>query len=303
MNFGGPDDLAFSRPAPVAVLGDRYELRLLLGSEGMAEVHLAHDLRLDRGVAVKTPRTDLAHDPALQERFRREAQSTASLNRPAIAAVYDTGEHLSYGAQLPYLVMEYVDGMTLREALYSGPPLTVERALEVTAGVLEALAHSHQHGIVHRDIKPANVMVTWSGQVKVMDFGIARDARDVGMTQTSLVIGTAQYLSPEQAMGHATDARSDLSSYRRQPTEYTSRRNRDRRASTTPRSDRRSTRSSCGHCRRTPRTATSPRRRCSPTWMPSGRGPSWTGRSTAVTRRSRTAMSRRRAVAAEAEPR
>ncbi|MEU6353019.1 PASTA domain-containing protein [Streptomyces sp. NPDC047072] len=210
MNFGGPDDLAFSHPAPVAVLGDRYELRLLLGSGGMAEVHLAHDLRLDRGVAVKTLRTDLAHDPALQERFRREAQSTASLNHPAIAAVYDTGEHLSYGAQLPYLVMEYVDGTTLREALHSGPPMTVERALEVTAGVLEALAHSHQHGIVHRDIKPANVMVTWSGQVKVMDFGIARDARDIGMTQTSLVIGTAQYLSPEQAMGHAVDARSDL---------------------------------------------------------------------------------------------
>ncbi|MFF7760641.1 Stk1 family PASTA domain-containing Ser/Thr kinase [Streptomyces griseorubiginosus] len=210
MNFGGPDDLAFSQPAPVAVLGDRYELRLLLGSGGMAEVHLAHDLRLDRSVAVKTPRTDLAHDPALQERFRREAQSTASLNHPAIAAVYDTGEHLSYGAQLPYLVMEYVDGMTLRESLYSGPPLTVERALEVTAGVLEALAHAHQHGIVHRDIKPANVMLTWSGQVKVMDFGVARDARDVGMTQTSLVIGTAQYLSPEQAVGHAVDARSDL---------------------------------------------------------------------------------------------
>jgi serine/threonine-protein kinase len=210
MNFGGPDDLAFSQPAPVAIVGDRYELRLLLGSGGMAEVHLAHDLRLDRSVAVKTPRTDLAHDPALQERFRREAQSTASLNHPAIAAVYDTGEHFSYGAPLPYLVMEYVDGTTLREALYSGSPLTVERALEVTAGVLEALGHSHQHGIVHRDIKPANVMVTWSGQVKVMDFGIARDARDVGMTQTSMVIGTAQYLSPEQAMGHAIDARSDL---------------------------------------------------------------------------------------------
>ncbi len=210
MNFGGPDDLAFSHPMPVAVFGDRYELRLLLGSGGMAEVHLAHDLRLDRSVAVKTLRTDLAYDPALQERFRREAQSTASLNHPAIAAVYDTGEHLSYGAQLPYLVMEYVEGTTLREALHSGPPLTVERALEVTAGVLEALAHSHQHGIVHRDIKPANVMMTWSGQVKVMDFGIARDTRDVGMTQTSMVIGTAQYLSPEQAMGHATDARSDL---------------------------------------------------------------------------------------------
>ncbi|MFG2554702.1 PASTA domain-containing protein [Streptomyces sp. NPDC048581] len=212
MNLGGPDDLTLPHSGhPVALLGGRYELRLLLGSGGMAEVHLAHDLRLDRSVAVKTLRGDLAHEPALQERFRREAQSTASLNHPAIAAVYDTGEDVAYGgAQLPYLVMEYVDGTTLRDALYSGPPMTVERALEMTAGVLRALAHSHQHGIVHRDIKPANVMLTWAGDVKVMDFGIARDARDIGMTQTSVVIGTAQYLSPEQAMGRETDARSDL---------------------------------------------------------------------------------------------
>lgn len=211
MNLGGPDDLTLPHQAhPVAQLGGRYELRMLLGSGGMAEVHLAHDLRLDRSVAVKTMRGDLAHEPVLLERFRREAQSTASLNHPAIAAVYDTGEDLTYGSQLPYLVMEYVDGMTLRDSLYSGPPLTVARALEVTAGVLRALAHSHQHGIVHRDIKPANVMLTWAGEVKVMDFGIARDARDTGMTQTSIVIGTAQYLSPEQAMGQEIDARSDL---------------------------------------------------------------------------------------------
>ncbi|MFE2422348.1 PASTA domain-containing protein [Streptomyces hokutonensis] len=212
MNLGGPDDLTLPQQGhPVALIGGRYELRHLLGSGGMAEVHLAHDLRLDRSVAVKTLRGDLAHEPALQERFRREAQSTASLNHPAIAAVYDTGEGVAYGgAQSPYLVMEYVDGTTLRDALHSGPPMTVERALVVTAGVLRALAHSHQHGIVHRDIKPANVMLNWAGDVKVMDFGIARDARDVGMTQTSVVIGTAQYLSPEQAMGRETDARSDL---------------------------------------------------------------------------------------------
>ncbi|MCX5556512.1 Stk1 family PASTA domain-containing Ser/Thr kinase [Streptomyces sp. NBC_00038] len=219
MNFGGPDDLTFSHPVPVAVVGGRYELRLLLGSGGMAEVHLAHDVRLDRLVAVKTLRADLAHDPVFQERFRREAQSTASLNHPAIAAVYDTGEDASMpygggwegaGFPLPYLVMEYVDGTTLRESLYSGPPLTVERALSLTADVLRALAHSHQQGIVHRDIKPANVMLTRAGRVKVMDFGIARDARDTGMTQTSVVIGTAQYLSPEQALGQDIDARSDL---------------------------------------------------------------------------------------------
>ncbi|MFJ6079934.1 PASTA domain-containing protein [Streptomyces sp. NPDC092369] len=211
MNLGESDDLTIPHQGhPVALLGGRYELRLLLGSGGMAEVHLAHDLRLDRGVAVKTLRGDLAHEPVLQERFRREAQSTASLNHPSIAAVYDTGEDMTYGGQLPYLIMEYVDGTTLREALYSGPSPTVERSLEITAGVLRALDHSHRHGIVHRDIKPANVMLTWAGEVKVMDFGIARDERDVGMTQTSAVIGTALYLSPEQAMGRETDARCDL---------------------------------------------------------------------------------------------
>jgi len=211
VNLGGPDDLTLAHQGPpTPLLGGRYELRRLLGSGGMADVHLAHDLRLDRAVAVKTLRGDLAHEPALQERFRREAQSTASLNHPAIAAVYDTGEDLTYGGQLPYLVMEFVDGTTLRDALRSWPPMTVGHALEVTAGILRALAHSHEHGIVHRDIKPANVMLTWTGDVKVMDFGIARDARDTGMTQTSVVIGTAQYLSPEQATGQDIDARSDL---------------------------------------------------------------------------------------------
>ncbi|MZG19559.1 PASTA domain-containing protein [Streptomyces sp. SID5914] len=191
---------------------------MLLGSGGMAEVHLAHDTRLDRAVAVKTLRADLAHDPVSQARFRREAQSTASLNHPAIAAVYDTGEDMAYGGAfgtgsgmpLPYLVMEYVDGMTLRDLLNSGPALTPDRVLETAMGILEALAYSHRHGIVHRDIKPANVMLTRVGQVKVMDFGIARDLSDTGMTQTSVVIGTAQYLSPEQALGEEIDARSDL---------------------------------------------------------------------------------------------
>ncbi|TDC73446.1 Stk1 family PASTA domain-containing Ser/Thr kinase [Streptomyces hainanensis] len=193
-------------------LGGRYELGQVLGRGGMAEVYLAHDTRLGRTVAVKTLRADLARDPTFQARFRREAQSAASLNHPAIVAVYDTGEDYVDGISIPYIVMEYVDGSTLRELLHSGRKLLPERSLEMTIGVLQALEYSHRNGIVHRDIKPANVMLNRSGQVKVMDFGIARAMGDAGMTmtQTSAVIGTAQYLSPEQAKGEAVDARSDL---------------------------------------------------------------------------------------------
>ncbi|MFF8957743.1 Stk1 family PASTA domain-containing Ser/Thr kinase [Streptomyces sp. NPDC014894] len=193
-------------------LGGRYELGSVLGRGGMAEVYLAHDTRLGRTVAVKTLRADLARDPSFQARFRREAQSAASLNHPAIVAVYDTGEDYVDGVSIPYIVMEYVDGSTLRELLHSGRKLLPERTLEMTIGILQALEYSHRNNIVHRDIKPANVMLTRTGQVKVMDFGIARAMGDAGMTmtQTSAVIGTAQYLSPEQAKGEQVDARSDL---------------------------------------------------------------------------------------------
>ncbi|MFF0063071.1 Stk1 family PASTA domain-containing Ser/Thr kinase [Streptomyces sp. NPDC005279] len=193
-------------------LGGRYELGSVLGRGGMAEVYLAHDTRLGRTVAVKTLRADLARDPSFQARFRREAQSAASLNHPAIVAVYDTGEDYVDGVSIPYIVMEYVDGSTLRELLHSGRRLLPERTLEMTIGILQALEYSHRAGIVHRDIKPANVMLTRTGQVKVMDFGIARAMGDSGMTmtQTAAVIGTAQYLSPEQAKGEQVDARSDL---------------------------------------------------------------------------------------------
>ncbi|MFE9028799.1 Stk1 family PASTA domain-containing Ser/Thr kinase [Streptomyces iakyrus] len=193
-------------------LGGRYELGQVLGRGGMAEVYLAHDTRLGRTVAVKTLRADLARDPSFQARFRREAQSAASLNHPAIVAVYDTGEDYIDNVSIPYIVMEYVDGSTLRELLHSGRKLLPERAMEMTIGILQALEYSHRAGIVHRDIKPANVMLTRNGQVKVMDFGIARAMGDSGMTmtQTSAVIGTAQYLSPEQAKGEQVDARSDL---------------------------------------------------------------------------------------------
>ncbi|MEU1160473.1 Stk1 family PASTA domain-containing Ser/Thr kinase [Streptomyces sp. NPDC090075] len=193
-------------------LGGRYELGHVLGRGGMAEVYFAHDTRLGRAVAVKTLRVDLARDPSFQARFRREAQSAASLNHPAIVAVYDTGEDYIDGVSIPYIVMEYVEGSTLRELLHSGRKLLPERAMEMTIGILQGLEYAHRSGIVHRDIKPANVMLTRNGQVKVMDFGIARAMGDSGMTmtQTAAVIGTAQYLSPEQAKGEQVDARSDL---------------------------------------------------------------------------------------------
>jgi eukaryotic-like serine/threonine-protein kinase len=194
------------------LLGGRYELDGIVGRGGMAEVYRARDIRLDRIVAVKTLREDLARDQTFQARFRREAQSAASLNHPSIVAVYDTGEDNTGGTHVPYIVMEYVDGRTLRELLREDRRLLPERALEITDGVLRALDYSHRNGIVHRDIKPGNVMLTRDGKVKVMDFGIARAVSDAQatMTQTAQVIGTAQYLSPEQARGERVDARSDL---------------------------------------------------------------------------------------------
>ena len=196
-------------------VGGRYELGELLGRGGMAEVRKGTDVRLGRVVAVKRLRTDLASDPTFQARFRREAQSSASLNHPAIVSVYDTGEETSTdGSDVPqpYIVMEYVAGRTLREILREGRKILPERALEITSGVLAALDYSHRAGIVHRDIKPANVMLTPSGDVKVMDFGIARAIADSSstMTQTAAVVGTAQYLSPEQARGETVDSRSDV---------------------------------------------------------------------------------------------
>jgi eukaryotic-like serine/threonine-protein kinase len=194
------------------LLGDRYELEGVVGRGGMAEVYRARDLRLDRVVAIKTLRADLARDQTFQARFRREAQSAASLNNPSIVAVYDTGEDMSTGTPIPFIVMEFVDGKTVRELLNEGHRLLPERTLEIVSGVLRALEYSHQAGIVHRDIKPGNVMVTRNGDIKVMDFGIARAMSDAQatMTQTAQVIGTAQYLSPEQARGERVDTRSDL---------------------------------------------------------------------------------------------
>jgi eukaryotic-like serine/threonine-protein kinase len=199
------------------LLGGRYQVGALIGRGGMAEVHAGHDTRLGRTVAIKMLRSDLARDPSFLARFRREAQSAAGLNHPAIVAVYDSGEDEDTDSAggtiaLPYIVMEYVEGRTLREILNETTVMEADEAARVTEGILDALSYSHRMGIVHRDIKPANVMLTPAGDVKVMDFGIARAIADTAatMTQTQSVIGTAQYLSPEQAQGKQVDARSDL---------------------------------------------------------------------------------------------
>ncbi|MEU3554458.1 protein kinase domain-containing protein [Streptomyces fragilis] len=195
------------------LVGDgRYRLTHRLGRGGMAEVFAAEDVRLGRTVAVKLLRADLAEDPVSKARFTREAQSVAGLNHHAIVAVYDSGEDRLDGSSVPYIVMELVEGRTIRELLIESEAPGPEQALIIVSGVLEALAYSHQHGIVHRDIKPANVIITHNGAVKVMDFGIARALHGAQstMTQTGMVMGTPQYLSPEQALGKAVDHRSDL---------------------------------------------------------------------------------------------
>ena len=199
------------------VLAGRYEIRDLIGRGGMAEVHLGYDKRLSRIIAIKLLRSDIAGDPTFQARFRREAQSAAALNHPTIVAVYDSGEEeitAPNGAtrSVPYIVMEYVEGHTVRELLGDGDAVPIPEAVEITTGVLDALEYSHRAGIVHRDIKPGNIMLTSTGAVKVMDFGIARAMEDSSatVTQTHAVVGTAQYLSPEQARGEVVDARSDL---------------------------------------------------------------------------------------------
>ncbi len=171
----------------------------------MAEVWAAHDLVLERDVAVKLLSARFEDDEQFQQRFRREAQQAASLNHPNVVAVYDTGDHEG----LPFIVMELVRGRSLQQIQQMGG-LTEERALEVCADVCSALGYAHQRGLVHRDVKPGNILVAADGTVKVTDFGIARAVDSQTVTQTAAVLGTAAYLSPEQAQGAAVDARSDV---------------------------------------------------------------------------------------------
>jgi serine/threonine protein kinase len=194
------------------VIADRYEVRELIGSGGMADVYRAYDRRLSRLVAIKILRADLARDPSFQTRFRREAQAAAGLNHPSIVSVHDTGTDDHEWGKVPFIVMEYVEGTTIRDVLREKKLPTVTRSLQIVRDILDALDYSHEHGIVHRDIKPGNVMITPDGEIKVMDFGIAKALDDVDATITHAwtVVGTAQYLSPEQTRGETADARSDI---------------------------------------------------------------------------------------------
>lgn len=206
-----------SSTMPTTLDGGRYQLGQLIGRGGMAEVHVALDTRLGRTVAIKIMRPDLAHDEIFLTRFRREAHSVAQMNNPNIVNIYDSGEEVvtldnGQTEHLPYLVMEYVRGQTLRDIIKANGPLSQRDTEHVMIGLLSALEYSHRMGIIHRDIKPGNIMISEQGVVKVMDFGIARALDDSAttMTKSQGVVGTAQYLSPEQARGESVDMRSDL---------------------------------------------------------------------------------------------
>jgi serine/threonine protein kinase len=188
------------------VLLDRYEVGPLLGAGGMAEVYEGRDRLLARRVAIKVLQSQYARDQSFLLRFKREAQAAASLSHPNVVAVYDTGSEDG----THFIVMEFVDGRTLRDIIRTEGPLYPARAAEICADVCAALVAAHARGLIHRDIKPGNVMLTPDGKVKVMDFGIARATTSETITQTAAVIGTAQYISPEQAQGQTVDYRSDL---------------------------------------------------------------------------------------------
>jgi eukaryotic-like serine/threonine-protein kinase len=198
------------------VLSGRYRVDELIGRGGMASVYRGYDLTLGRDVAIKILKRDLAADSTFRTRFRLEAQAASRMANPAIVRVYDAGEDAETSPDgstqpVPFIIMELVHGRLLKDVIAAGP-VPVDDAVRYTDGILEALEYSHRAGVVHRDIKPGNVMVTDAGQVKVMDFGIARAVSDSSSTvaETTTILGTAAYFSPEQAKGEAVDARADL---------------------------------------------------------------------------------------------
>nr|WP_202130208.1 Stk1 family PASTA domain-containing Ser/Thr kinase [Rathayibacter iranicus] len=198
------------------MIAGRYVVGPRLGHGGMSEVHLGTDTRLGRTVAIKELKLSLSSDSAFRLRFRQEAQSASRMSHPTIVRVFDAGEEVSVDgngseSRRPFIVMEHIEGRLLKDLIAEGP-VELDEAVRITEGILTALEYSHRAGVVHRDIKPGNIMLTPSGQVKVMDFGIARAVSDSAATvaQTTAILGTAAYFSPEQAKGEQVDARSDL---------------------------------------------------------------------------------------------
>jgi eukaryotic-like serine/threonine-protein kinase len=187
-------------------INGRYKILDMIGGGGMANVYLAHDMILDRDVAVKMLRLDLTNDEEFIRRFHREAQSATSLNHPNIVNIYDVGEE----NDLYYIVMEFVDGQTLKQYIQQYSPIRVEEAVGIMGQLTSAIAHAHQNHIVHRDIKPHNILVDRNGKVKITDFGIAMALSATSITQTNSVLGSVHYLSPEQARGGMANKKSDI---------------------------------------------------------------------------------------------
>lgn len=187
-------------------ISDRYKIISMIGGGGMANVYLARDIILDRDVAIKILRLDFANEQEFIHRFQREAQSATSLNHPNIVNIYDVGEE----DDIYYIVMEYVDGMTLKQYIQQYHPISVEKALDIMQQLVSAISHAHEHQIIHRDIKPQNILIDHDGIVKITDFGIAMALSATSITQTNSVLGSVHYLSPEQARGGMATRKSDI---------------------------------------------------------------------------------------------
>lgn len=187
-------------------INDRYKIIEYIGGGGMANVYLARDMILERDVAVKVLRLDLANDDELIRRFHREAQSATSLVHPNIVNIYDVGEE----DNIYYIVMEYVDGETLKQYIQNHFPIPIEKVIDITLQITSAISHAHQNNIIHRDIKPQNILIDKKGNVKITDFGIAVALTSTTITQTNSVLGTVHYISPEQARGGVATKKSDI---------------------------------------------------------------------------------------------
>lgn len=188
------------------LLNERYRIKRTIGGGGMANVYLARDIILNRDVAIKVLRLEFANDPEFIERFDREAQAATSLSHPNIVNIYDVGEE----NHILYMVMEYIDGLTLKEYIIQNGPLDVNEALDIMKQLTDAIAHAHANGLIHRDIKPQNILMDRFGNVKVTDFGIAIALSATSLTQTNSILGSVHYLSPEQARGGMATKKSDI---------------------------------------------------------------------------------------------